>query len=96
MMMVAQREDPPSTSFLRYASSCGRNPPPISFCVCTLALDWQKTCNRASLLHPVSSSAFLNGLMRMLSIPSILHLGLLYSAAPSLKEPQLLLLTGLR
>lgn len=27
MMMVAQREDPPSTSFLRYASSCGRNPP---------------------------------------------------------------------
>ena len=27
MMMVAQREDPPSTSFLRYASSCGRNSP---------------------------------------------------------------------
>lgn len=93
MMMVAQREDPPSTSFLRYASSCGRNPPPISFCVCTLALDWRKILQSGFAVTPVSFSAFLNGLVHMLSIPSILHLGLLCSAAPSLKEPQFLLLT---
>lgn len=52
MMMVAQREDPPSTSFLRYASSCGRNPPPISFCVCTLALDWRKILQSGFAVTP--------------------------------------------
>lgn len=52
MMMVAQREDPPSTSFLRYVSSCGRNPPPISFCVCTLALDWQKNLQSGFAVTP--------------------------------------------
>lgn len=94
MMMVAQREDPPSTSFLRYASVADAIPRQYrSAFACSLWIG-RKTRNRASLLHPVSSSAFLNGLVRMLSIPSILHLGLLYSAAPSLKEPQLSLLTG--
>ena len=52
MMMVAQREDPPSTSFLRYASSCGRNPPPISFCVCALALDWRKNLQSGFAVTP--------------------------------------------
>lgn len=96
MMMVRKEKILLQLLFCATRAVADAIPPPISFCVCTLALDWQKTCNRASLLHPVSSSAFLNGLVRMLSIPSILHLGLLYSAAPSLKEPQLLLLTGLR